>query len=143
MASSIPESSHDVMSRFVAKVCSSASKLMQSRLDTANVYRDIAACTTSDHDTWIGAVDGILAENLQDPNEVLLAPLFHSLRTELQILQELLKVQQALIQFQFKVCVTGLYVSHVYLQQWEERNADIPLVAAPASFALCVCICAF
>jgi hypothetical protein len=124
------ESSHDEVSRFVARVCSSASRLMQARLETANVYCAIAVCTNvSDHVTWNRTIDGILAENL-DTDEAMLAPLFQSLRTELQILHELLLVQQSLLEFQFKVCVTGLYVSRMYLMQWEERNAGIRMVTA-------------
>ena len=43
------------------------------------------------------------------------------------MLHELLRAQQSLIQFQFKSCLTSLYVSRVCLYQWEESNGDVPL----------------
>jgi len=47
-------------------------------------------------------------------------------RLQLQVLHELLRVQKSIVEFKFKACVTALFVSNTYLQQW--RNADVPMV---------------
>ena len=54
-------------------------------------------------------------------------------RSELHILQKLLLVQQALVNFNFKECVTALYVSHKHLQRWKTSNSEhVPLVCVRA-----------
>jgi len=96
-------------------------------------YCSIATKNSSDSELWIPTVDRILVEILCDQDEMLLVPLFASLRSELHILQKLLLVQQALVNFNFKECVTALYVSHKHLQRWKTFNSEhVPLVCVRA-----------